>query len=47
MRKTRSQAKEEQEGTKRWFDDKVDPGAVLKTWLEVIVTNDDTGHIQE
>ena len=33
VRKTRRQVKEVQEGRKKWFDDKIDPEAVLKTWL--------------
>lgn len=33
VRKTRRQVKEEQEGRKKWFNDKVDSEAALKTWL--------------
>lgn len=34
VRKTRRQVKEEQEGRKKWFNDKVDSEAALKTWLK-------------
>jgi hypothetical protein len=35
VRKTRRQVKEVQEGRKKWFDDRVNAEAVLKTWLKV------------
>jgi hypothetical protein len=34
-RKTRGQAKEESEGRKRYFNNRVDGDVVLKTWLDV------------
>lgn len=41
VRKTRSQVKEEQGGRKRWFADKLDPEAVLKTWMDISCTQSD------
>lgn len=32
---TRGQAREEREGRKRYFDDRIDAEAVLKTWLDI------------
>jgi hypothetical protein len=47
IRKTRRQVKEEQEGRKRWFADKLNPEAVLKTWMDISCTQNDgyTGNI--
>jgi hypothetical protein len=46
-RVTRKQVRDEQEGKKRYFDDKVDVEAVLKTWLELpcIQSNEDMDDI--
>ena len=48
-RKTRRQAKEEQEGRKRYFGSRVDADTVLKTWLEIPCTekNDHIGELHE
>ena len=45
-RKTRRQMKEEQEGRKRWFEDKVDPESVLKTWVDIPCT-ESTGDTED
>jgi hypothetical protein len=45
--RTRSRNKEQKEGRKRWFGDKLDHEAVLKTWLDVAITENDTGHIDK
>jgi hypothetical protein len=41
IRKTRRQVKEEQEGRKRWFADKLNPEAVLKTGMDISCTESD------
>ena len=48
-RRTRGQAKEEQEGRKRYFENKIDGDIVLKTWLELSCTEDtgDNWHERE
>jgi hypothetical protein len=46
-RKTRGKLKEEQEGRKRYFENRVDADTVLKTWLEIPCTekNHDRGEL--
>ena len=34
-RKTRGRSREEKEGNKRYFDDRIDAEAVLKTWSAI------------
>ena len=43
-RKTRGQAKEESEGRKRYFNDRVDEDVVLKTWLDITACTEIIDH---
>ena len=45
-RKTRRQVKQEQEGRKRYFENRIDADTVLMTWLE-IPSSEENDHIGE
>jgi len=46
-RKTRGQLKEEQEGRKSYFDNKIDGHTALKTWLQVSYTTENMDHSED